>query len=304
LDIARQLPLPLHGPGLDWDRASGRLNGVYAQAPRLTLDESSRCVFFSDLHRGDRSRADGFTPNSELFLRVLEQYYGQGYSYFEVGDGDELWKNRSIVTVERSHPAVFALLRQLHRENRLHLVLGNHDIAASLQTACDKAGLSLVEGLVLHHVPSSRDLLVVHGHQADFYSDALYLLARWGVRHVWRPLQMLGARKRRRASSEPDPGPQYTDDHLSANKARIERRLMAWVRLTGIALLCGHTHRPVFPETGGLPYYNTGTGVRPGCLTGLEIRDDHIMLVRWAGHVGQRPQRQMLCRPMRLSLAL
>ena len=128
--VPRQIPLPQREERTDLlsARAFARLTAVYEQAPRLSVDESSRFVFFSDLHRGDRSRADSFARNSTLFLRIMEHYYARDFAYFEVGDGDELWKNDDIAIIERAHPAVFALLRQFHREGRLQLILGNHDI--------------------------------------------------------------------------------------------------------------------------------------------------------------------------------
>jgi UDP-2,3-diacylglucosamine pyrophosphatase LpxH len=38
-------------------------------------------------------------------------------------------------------------------------------------------------------------------------------------------------------------------------------------------MICGHTHRSVFPNSGEAPYYNTGSGVHPRCITGIEIAD-------------------------------
>jgi len=61
-----------------------------------------------------------------------------------------------------------------------------------------------------------------------------------------------------------------------------------------LAIICGHTHRPAFAAAGGLPYYNTGSGVRPGYVTGLEIADGSISLVSWTNRPKEGPGAQSL----------
>ena len=47
-------------------------------------------------------------------------------------------------------------------------------------------------------------------------------------------------------------------------------------------LICGHTHRSVFPIVGDALYFNDGSCVHPRCITGIEIRNGMIALVKWA----------------------
>ena len=47
-------------------------------------------------------------------------------------------------------------------------------------------------------------------------------------------------------------------------------------------LITGHTHRPIFPSPGECPYFNDGSCVHPRCITGLEIENNGICLVKWA----------------------
>jgi hypothetical protein len=74
---------------------------VFAGARRqpILFDDSSKFIFFSDCHRGDNSWADNFSPNQLLMFHALTYYYDQGYTYIEVGDGDELWENRDFRTI-------------------------------------------------------------------------------------------------------------------------------------------------------------------------------------------------------------
>ncbi len=280
----------------DWlyERTFARLNAVREQARILTIDESSRFVFFADLHRGDCSLADRFRDNSDLFSLAMEHYYARGFAYCEVGDGDELWKHHSLDVVEQSHPRAFGLLRRFDREGRLFMVLGNHDIAASRREAVRKGSFAMEEGLRLRHARTGREILVVHGHQADFVSDGLYPLARWAVRYIWQPLERLGLASGSDGDVDAEVWLERRNDPSALVQGAIERRLRQWVGLSGCALLCGHTHRPSFPCAGDLPYFNVGAGVEPGTLTGVEIERDHIVLIRWHSPKGGTPRRQPL----------
>ena len=46
-------------------------------------------------------------------------------------------------------------------------------------------------------------------------------------------------------------------------------------------LIAGHTHRPKFVSNTGESYFNTGACVFPLGITGLEISDGNIALVKW-----------------------
>jgi hypothetical protein len=69
--------------------AHRRLSAVLKSAKTIPFDDSSPIVFFSDLHRGDDSRADAFARNKELFLHALTHDHRNGFTHIEVGDGDE-----------------------------------------------------------------------------------------------------------------------------------------------------------------------------------------------------------------------
>lgn len=245
--------------------AHKQLTRVFATAPEIPFDDRSHLIFFSDCHRGDRSAVDGFAKNATLFLDVLQHYYCQGFTYIEVGDGDELWENRSFQTVRAAYEAIFNLFHRFNEGGRLHLLLGNHDITGFRQHWTRKDGLLVGEGLVLKHAPSRRRIFTVHGHQADFTSYRLYFVGRLMVRRIWRRLQMLGL---------------FRDQYAGSWK-RIEGRLRTWAKAHQQILICGHTHHPASAATGESPYFNTGSCLKPGELTGLEIVDGAIQAVRW-----------------------
>jgi len=61
----------------------------------------------------------------------------------------------------------------------------------------------------------------------------------------------------------------------------IAKRLTEWVISENHMLIAGHNHRPMFSEVKEPPYFNDGSCVHPRCITGIEIVDGYIMLIKW-----------------------
>lgn len=251
--------------------AGWQLTAAHRAAIEVTFGSASRIAVFSDLHRGDGSRADAFAANSELFLCALRHYYSQGYTYVEAGDGDELWKGWRFADIERAHSPVFDLLHRFQRQDRLHLLYGNHEGLAAGGYQQDKGGLPAREALVLERLRTSQRLFIVHGHQADPRNDQSTLWSRRFVRHLWTPMQSLGL-----ASLS---GPAHPVS--SSATESISRRIKDWSAMQRQLVICGHTHRPVFAQPGASLYFNTGACLYPGQITGIEIVSGAIQLVRW-----------------------
>ena len=251
-------------------RAHGRLSQVLERAVRVSVDDGTRIVFFADCHRGDRGRSDAFARNSDLFLHALRHYYQRGFTYVEVGDGDELWQNRRFADVRRAYGRVFDLFHAFARQQRLHLIVGNHDIQRGCRDRVEKDGLVAREGLVLEHAVNGRQVFVVHGHQADFKSDRLALLSEMAVRAL-KQVQRLGLAR-------------YANLPRDIwSQCKTDRWIREWVHARRQAVICGHTHRPSCASYGAPPYFNTGSCLVPGAITGLEVQNGQISLVRWTG---------------------
>jgi len=251
-------------------RAYRRLTQALQTARSVLFDNTSRLVFFSDLHRGDNSRSDAFTRNEDLFLHALDHYYREGFTYVEVGDGDELWQNRKIGAVKQAHRRTFDLLHTFERQNRLHVIFGNHDIQGHPGRQVKKDGLTAYEGLTFQHADTGQQIFVVHGHQVDFKSDYLHRVARFLTRHIWKRVQNLGIAD----------GPSHVGE--SRNRMTIRQRVTEWIQAHRQIVICGHTHTPAFPALGAPPYFNTGSCIFADFITGLEISDGMIALVKWA----------------------
>jgi UDP-2,3-diacylglucosamine pyrophosphatase LpxH len=275
--------------------AKRRLTAVYELAPEVPFNHHSRIVFLSDCHRGDGSRADAFARNENLFFHALTHYYDHGFDYVEVGDGDELWKNWQFGDILRAYPRVFDLLHRFHRHERLHLLFGNHDARNGRRGRLEKDGLVAHEGLVLRHSLTGQRLFVVHGHQADLKSDFLYGVGRLAVGYFWKRLQLLGFVK---ATSKMN---------RIWKLKRMERAIVEWIQANRLAVISAHTHRPMSAVYGEPPYFNTGSCVFPGCITGLELCEGEISLVSWFSRSNgcsggaRRIERQLVAPPRKLS---
>ncbi len=298
--------------------AHRRLTEVLETAREVPFDDSSRVVFFSDCHRGDNSRIDAFARNKDMFLHALTHYYREGFIYIEVGDGDELWHNRRFSDVRRAHGRVFDLFHEFGRQGRLHLILGNHDIQNGRRDVVEKDGIVAHEGLVLRHSRTGQRLFVAHGHQADPSSDRFCAVSRFVVRYVWRPLKYLGFGtatgqwediqreatckdrlvKRLRAWEA-----RIGQRGLEWSQETIERRIIGWLRSHWQITICGHTHRPACAAY-GTPYFNAGSCVYPGYITGLEIENGEITLVKWSAQSKGtlRIRRTLVAPPRKLCL--
>lgn len=264
-----------------------RIQDVYAHAKEVGYGNLSKLVIMSDIHRGDRDYDDDFAKNRNIYTAALKHYYKLGFTYIELGDGDELWKNDSFADIADSHKEVFIWLAKFYEQDRLHMIYGNHDIAkknarwvrANLYARYDKKtrryvpmfpDITVHEGLILRHKTTLRPIFLIHGHQGDLLNDTLWPLGRFLVRHLWRPLEALGVN---------DP----TSASLNGRKTRhVEQDLIKWTRSENIMLIAGHTHRIMFPQAGEPPYFNDGCCVYPHRITALEIQDNHIALVIWS----------------------
>ncbi len=264
-----------------------RLDKAYKTAKHIVFNDASKFIFFSDCHRGDNSFADDFANNRNIYFHALNHYYQQGFQYCELGDGDELWENLNFESIFEAHKNVYQLLRKYHLENRLHMVWGNHDMVYRDQSYVDKnlssyfepidgvdkelfEGLTYNEALVLTHEKTGQEIFCTHGHQADWWNYRCWRIGRFLVRVLWKPLQVLGI------ADPTSPAKNYKE------LIRIEKRIKRWILKNNLKIIiAGHTHRPRFPEPGQIPFFDDGSCVHPRSITGIEIENGQITLIKW-----------------------
>jgi UDP-2,3-diacylglucosamine pyrophosphatase LpxH len=267
-------------------RTNHRLSQAYESARVEYFDEKSKYIFFSDCHRGDGSPSDEFTKNQVIFLYALEYYFKNGFTYVEAGDGDELWEHKKLKDIKNAHFDVFETLRKYQKENRLIMLYGNHNIylkdkqyvQQNLHVFYDEYkeayyeflnGIEPCEALLLKHRKTGQEFLAVHGQQGDLTNDQLWFFTMLSLKNFWRYMHAFGFK---------NPASPVKNAH---KRHKIEKSFNHWIKHKRVTLICGHTHRFKYPKPNDLPYFNIGCCIYPSSITGIEITDGIIQLVRW-----------------------
>lgn len=264
-----------------------RLTSLYNKSDIINFNEKSRFIIMSDCHRGDGNWSDSFAKNQNIYAAALTHYFKEDYTYIELGDGDELWEYRNINDIIQEHSNVYWLLKKFHDNKKLHMIYGNHDVVKRNPAYVEKyyykyfnqrenkyidlfENIKMYEALILKHEKLNIEVFLLHGHQVDFLNSYIWLLARFLVRYFWKPLENFCLKDVTRTAKN------------YKKKKKVARRLTEWVIKENKMLIAGHNHRPMFPEINEPPYFNDGSCVHPRCITGIEIRDNCISLVKWS----------------------
>lgn len=259
---------------------------MFETGKKIPFDNQSKIIIMSDCHRGDGSWADNFSKNKNIYLSALAHYYIDDFTYIELGDGDELWENSNISDIIEVHEDVFWLLSKFYREGRLYFIYGNHDIDKRSASYVKKnfyqyfdarekkliplfPDIKIHESIVLEYVSTGEKILLVHGHQADPLNDQWWRLSKFLVRYLWKPLELFGVNDPTSAAKN------------YKKKESMAKKLTEWVEKEQHLLIAGHNHMPAYADIGEPPYFNDGTCIHPNCITGIEIANGYITLVKW-----------------------
>lgn len=242
-------------------------------APVISTEDHPKLVLFSDCHRGNGTWSDSFLNNKTIYEAALGYYFERDFTYIELGDGDELWENRSFADIEEIHSDIFKLLDKFRNTGRMYMLWGNHDRIKSHRNFKSASLPPSSEALIIQCSGAGGSIRynLIHGHQADFLNNQLWKLARWLVRYIWKPLELAGIKDPTSAARN------YSKGKL------IEKRMADWAELNHTHLITGHTHRPTLSHNkGDWSYANTGSCVHPSTITCLEIDTGTISLIKWA----------------------
>jgi UDP-2,3-diacylglucosamine pyrophosphatase LpxH len=289
--------------------AHRRLNEAFKSAPVFPFDNSSPLVFFSDIHRGICGKTDPFVKNAAMYYHVLKHYLEAGFTYVELGDGDEMYKY-NLNLIQNHFGQIYQLLHDYNRWGQIVMIAGNHDLSVDRSRQVDKDGIFAHEGVILENTESRRKIFAVHGHQADIFSDQYRSLSRKFVRYFQDPLFSLGLIS---FDSEGDlccfgkrPLPEWINNFIESSQDKIEKRIKSWVVNNRQMLICGHIHRYFSASSINVPYFNTGSCLIPDLLTGFEIIRGKIEQVRWvlekpSNGGAPRFKRQLVANPLELA---
>ncbi|MCK7589141.1 metallophosphoesterase family protein [Subsaxibacter sp. CAU 1640] len=264
-----------------------RLDRAYHGAKTIGFDDESKFIFFSDCHRGDNSFADDFANNRNLYFHALKHYYAEGFTYIELGDGDELWENIAFQPILEAHKNVYELMQLFYNQQRLYRIWGNHDMVYKSEKYVEKylftyfdertgedkplfPSIEMHEALILKHANTQQEIFLAHGHQADWWNYTFWKWSRFLVRILWKPLNVMGI------ADPTSPAKNYKE------LIKVERRTKKWIiDNNNLLTITGHTHRPRFPNPGDIAFFNDGSCVHPRCITGIEIEKGEISLIKW-----------------------
>ena len=269
--------------------SQNRLTKAYKEAKRISFDKKSKFIFFSDCHRGDGSFADDFANNRNVYQHALRYYFDNNFTYIELGDGDELWENLFFKDILEANKSVYLQLQKFYLQNRLEMIYGNHDMVYRNPDIVKKnfseyfdikegrklplmPNLKFHEAIVLENLETNQEIFLTHGHQADFMNYVGWKINRFFVRILWKPLQIWGIK------DPTSPAKNYLE------LLKVERKIKKWIADNGNKItIVGHTHRPHFPKPlkNELNFFNDGSCVHPRSITGIEISEGKIALIKW-----------------------
>src|SRR5690606_13342580 len=89
------------------------------------------------------------------------------------------------------------------------------------------------------------------------------------VRVLWKPLNVMGI------ADPTSPAKNYTE------LIKIERKLKKWIIENNNLITITGPHRPRFPNPGEISFFNDGSCVHPRSITGIEIEQGEISLIKW-----------------------
>lgn len=263
-----------------------RLSRIFESAMEIPFDGSSKIVLISDCHRGDGSWVDDFRHNQSLYYAAIKYYYSSGFTYIDLGDSEELWKNKEFSDISNVYAETYRLLHDYYEDGRYYMLYGNHDIVkkypsfvkSHLQRYYNShtntieplfENCEVHEGLVLKNTDTQTKILLIHGHQGDILSDIFWKTGRFLSRYVWRRLEFFG-------HNDPTSAAKNFEE-----RRKVERKILQWVIKNKQTVIAGHTHRPTCPRENEPPYFNVGSCVHPNCITCIEIVNSEILLVKW-----------------------
>ena len=149
-----------------------KLQKLVDKSKVIHIDDTSKIIFFSDCHRSYGDHADDFAHNQLIFITALTHYYNKGYTYIELGDGDELWENKDFNRIKEKYRTIFEIFDEFHINNRLYYIWGNHNRRWKNQKKVKKEFSNIYR--IWEHIVNKNKILVpsiVLRWEVYFYED-------------------------------------------------------------------------------------------------------------------------------------
>ena len=259
-----------------------RIDDLFNKSKKISINNQSKIVIMSDCHRGIGDINDNFKKNKNIYGDALNYYYKNGFTYIELGDGDEMWEIENYDNIIKENIEVFKIIKKFHDNNRLIMLYGNHDIVKRNQEILENHfykynninkedellnNLNTYESLILNY--NNKDIFLIHGHQLDIINSSFWKLTRFLIKNAWKKIEKTAIKD--------------ITNNIKNNKVenKIEKTLKKWSLKKNKIIIVGHTHNPIYPEIGDSLYFNDGSCIHPDGMTCIEIENGNISLIKW-----------------------
>lgn len=267
------------------------LDKLVSRAKDVYLHEDDKVVFISDCHRGDGSYKDPLMQNLTIYKGALKYYLKSNFKLVEIGDGDDLWRNKDYRYIGYYYQDIYELLLEFKKKNSLYLFFGNHDIVKKYKKKFIKIInkskgerfykilKNLYEDLDFYEVAKfnrkDQEIFVFHGHQVDIMNSSFWRLSRFLVRNIWTPIESIGIKV-------------PTSPSVNLNKAmNVDKVLLEWSKRNNKKIIAGHTHRSRLGSIDRGEYYNDGCCIYPNEITTIEYINGELKLIQWYLDIGE-----------------
>ncbi len=223
--------------------ARGLEKAVVISPKRVMQIEDLKLIILSDLHKGQKDKADDFYLCKSAYHAALAYYYQLGFTLVLVGDVEELWECRPKKVV-RAYADTLALEEKFAKDERYLRIWGNHDDYWEKPKAVRKLlgehvyHSEVQEGVrmvVMDNQQRLGEIFLTHGHQGTSASEKFTWISKPFVRYVWRNIQRITGYR----LTTPAKDFQLRRTHGLAMHQWADTK-------EKLILIAGHTHHPVF----------------------------------------------------------
>jgi len=202
-----------------------RLDDTRRSSPIIQLQPEEKLVVFSDLHMGAGGRNDDFRRNGAFFKRVLETHYlPRGYTLVLNGDVEELLRHH-MKGIVQEWKSLYDVYTKFQEFGRFWKIEGNHD-PKSLQ---DSSTFDIQRGLRI--MLEGGEIFICHGHQGGYLNSGQYNFVQAGLLRLFA--NTFGIKN-------------FSPAYYLPVRYKLEERLYRYATGESIAMVIGHTHRPLF----------------------------------------------------------
>lgn len=235
------------------------LERLYNSSPVININDSDKIVIFSDLHLGNGGYQDDFRQNSDLFRKILLEYYLENdYTLVLNGDIEELYKFR-INQIQSAWSDVFEIFHEFKKKNKLIKIFGNHDYELHKYY---HHGFSndLLEGVRLNYQKDT--LFIYHGHQTSSYLEDYNRFSSWFGRYILNPIGY------KNITLPVDDASKFKTEKIAYNFASSKK----------VISVLGHTHRPLFESHSRIDSIKLQIEFLIARLNGKKIENTEIVI--------------------------